>query len=84
MSDLTHREKLKLEKFFEMGGGYVFDFSNRTLNDFVFEILDMDLYSDRGDSKANRLKTIWQKEINASQKPFNYITNKGCNRRVYK
>jgi hypothetical protein len=70
MSDLTRREKLKLEKLFEMGGGYVLDFSNRTLSDFVFETLDIDLYSDkysdRGDSKANRLRTIWQKENNYS------------------
>jgi hypothetical protein len=70
MSDLTRREKLKLEKFFEMGGGYVLDFSNRTLSDFVFETLDIDLYSDKysdkGDSKANRLRTIWQKENNYS------------------
>jgi hypothetical protein len=70
MSDLTRREKLKLEKFFEMGGGYVLDFSNRTLSDFVFETLDIDLYSDKysdkGDSKANRLRTIWQEENNYS------------------
>lgn len=68
MADINRREKLKLEKFFEMGGGYVLDFSNRTLSDFVFETIDIDLYadkySDNGDSKANRLRTIWQKENN--------------------
>ncbi|NPD86403.1 abortive infection family protein [Lentimicrobium sp. L6] len=70
MADITRREKLKLEKLFDMGGGYVLDFSNRTLSDFVFETLDIDLYSDKysdnGDSKANRLRTIWQKENNYS------------------
>ncbi len=68
MSDLSRREKLKLEKFFEMGGGYVLDFSNRTLSDFVFETLNLEFYSDSyadfGDSKANRLRAIWQKESN--------------------
>jgi len=34
MSDLTSVEKLKLEKIFEMGGGYVLDFSNRTFQEF--------------------------------------------------
>lgn len=68
MSDLSRIEKLKLEKLFEMEGGYVLDFSNRTLNDFVFETLNIELYSDKyadnGESKANRLRTIWQKESN--------------------
>lgn len=68
MSDLNRREKLKLEKFFEMGGGYVLDFSNRTLSEFVFETINIKLYSDNyadfGDSKANRIRAIWQKEGN--------------------
>lgn len=68
MSDLNRREKLKLEKFFDMGGGYVLDFSNRTLSDFVFETLNLEFYSDNyaefGDSKANRIRAIWQKESN--------------------
>ncbi|MCZ4319753.1 abortive infection family protein [Aequorivita viscosa] len=68
MSDLNRREKLKLEKFFEMGGGYVLDFSNRTLSDFIFETLNLEFYSDNyadfGDSKANRIRAIWQKESN--------------------
>ncbi len=68
MSDLNRREKLKLEKFFEMEGGYVLDFSNRTLSNFVFETLNIELYSDNyadfGESKANRIRAIWQKENN--------------------
>ncbi len=68
MSDLNRREKLKLEKFFDMEGGYVLDFSNRTMSDFVFETLNLDFYSDNyadfGDSKANRIRAIWQKESN--------------------
>jgi hypothetical protein len=68
MADLNRNDKLKLEKFFEMEGGYVLDFSNRTLSNFVFETLNIELYSDRysefGDSKASRIRAIWQKESN--------------------
>lgn len=68
MADLSRREKLKLEKFFEMEGGYVLDFSNRTLSNFIFETLNIELYSDNfaefGESKANRIRAIWQKESN--------------------
>jgi hypothetical protein len=68
MADLNRNEKLKLEKLFEMEGGWVLDFSNRTLSNFVYETLNIDLYSDRfsvfGDSKAKRIRAIWQKESN--------------------
>lgn len=68
MSDLTRAEKLKIEKLFDMSSGYVLDFSNRTFGNFLFEILNIDVYtdqySDNGDSKANRLRTVWQKESN--------------------
>ena len=68
MADITKIENLKLEKIFEMQGGYVLDFSNRTLNDFVLESINVELYSDKyadkGESKANRIRTIWQKEHN--------------------
>ena len=68
MSDLNIREKLKLEKFFEMDSGYVLDFSNRTLGNFVVETLNLELYSENyanfGDSKANRIRAIWHKEGN--------------------
>lgn len=68
MADITKIENLKLEKIFEMQGGYVLDFSNKTLTDFVLEIINVEfyskIYSDRGDSKANRLRTIWQNEHN--------------------
>jgi hypothetical protein len=68
MADITRIEILKLEKIFEMQGGYVLDFSNRTLNDFVLETINVDFYaekySEKGGSKANRVRTIWQKENN--------------------
>lgn len=68
MSDLNKTEKLKLEKLFNMEGGYVLDFSNRTFNDFIYETLKIDAHSDNyaefGASKANRLRAIWIKENN--------------------
>jgi hypothetical protein len=69
MADLNRLEKLKLENIFEMDGGYVLDFSNKTFNNFIFETINIELYSDKyadnGESKANRLRTIWQKESNS-------------------
>lgn len=68
MADLSRLEKLKLENIFEMNDGYVLDFSNKTFNNFIFETINIELYSDKyadnGESKANRLRTIWQKENN--------------------
>jgi hypothetical protein len=68
MSDLTAIEKRKLERALGMGSGYVLDFSNRTLDEFVVEstrrsIYD-DKYSESGDSKANRLRGFWKEEDN--------------------
>ena len=68
MAELLRIQKLKLEKLLEMEGGYVLDFSNRTFSDFIFESLQIDIYSenyiDYGESKANRLRTLWIKESN--------------------
>jgi len=65
---LTTTEKLKLEKFFEMGGGYVFDFSNRTFQEFINDNSGIDIYSPKYEyesgSKANRLRAFWNKEPN--------------------
>jgi len=43
MSDLAFIEKTKLEKLFQMGGGYVLDFWNRTFADFVLESTGRDI-----------------------------------------
>lgn len=68
MSDLTFIEKTKLEKLFQMGGGYVLDFSNRTLAEFVVESTGRDIYDAKYDyesgSKANRLRAFWTQEPN--------------------
>lgn len=68
MSDLTFIEKNQLEKLFEMGGGYVLDFSNRTFQEFVADAVRRDIEDDRYNyascSKANRLRQFWKIEPN--------------------
>lgn len=68
MSGLTIVEKLKLEKFLDMRGGYVLDFSNATFQEFILETCDIDIYDDRfayqSGSKANRLRAFWKEETN--------------------
>jgi len=65
---MTLSLKLLLEKIFEMRGGYVCDFSNRTFRDFVLENTGIDVYTDKyvqsGTSKANRLRAFWRIESN--------------------
>lgn len=68
MSDSTFIEKTKLENLFQMGSGYVRDFSNRTLAAFVVDSTGRDIYDAKyarsGDSKANRVRTFWATESN--------------------
>ena len=68
MADLRQSEKLILEMQFSMGGGYVLTFSNTKLQQFIFNLLKLDIYSAKynsyGDSKANRLRAFWDIEGN--------------------
>lgn len=68
MSDLKSIEKMKIEKLFDMGSGYVLDFSNRTFQEFIIDNTGIDIYDDKYDyasgSKANRLRAFWKKEPN--------------------
>lgn len=68
MSNLTLIEKRKLEKRFDMGGGYVLGFSNRTFQEFVLDSTGPDIYDLKYDSasgsKANRLRALWMTEPN--------------------
>ena len=68
MADLTFSEKTKLERLLQMGGGYVLDFSNRTLAEFVVESTGRDIYDPKYDlasgSKANRIRAFWSQEPN--------------------
>lgn len=66
MADLSFVERNLLEKLFQMGGGYVLDFSNRTFQEFVVDAVRRDIddpkYSYASSSKANRLRKFWKIE----------------------
>jgi abortive infection Abi-like protein len=68
MAELSFNEKMKLEKLLDMGSGYVLDFSNRTLTEFVAESTGRNIYDAQyesaGGSKANRLRSFWGTEPN--------------------
>lgn len=68
MSNLSNQEKRRLERFLGMGGGYVLDFFNRTLEEFVLDSTGRDIYDAKYDygsgSKANRLRAFWEVEPN--------------------
>ena len=69
MAELSRLDKIKLERVFDMGGGYVLDYSNRTFEDFFIETLHIEIYNEKyeneyGGSKANRLREFWKKENN--------------------
>lgn len=65
MSTLTHIDKMRLEKFLEMGDGYVLGFSDRTYREF-FSRYGMDIddpsYCTNGTSKAKRMRSFWEIE----------------------
>lgn len=66
MADLSYREKADLEALFEMGSGYVMDFSNNSFARFMEDIIHLDVYEGIGyteyASKANKLRQIWLNE----------------------
>ena len=63
MANLTTNEKQVLEKLFQMNGGYVLNFSDRTMGEFFRDDVDIDIYSKKylygSGSKANRLRGLW-------------------------
>jgi hypothetical protein len=68
MSDLTSLEKRKLERLFNMSGGYVLNFSNRTFDEFVVESTGRSIYDEKyshgSGSKANQLRGFCTEESN--------------------
>ena len=66
MSSLTQIEKRIFERLFDMGGGYVLNFSNRTFQEFFLDSVGIDIYTSKYDyasgSKANRLRRFWSAE----------------------
>lgn len=62
MTHIRQIDFLLLDDLFEMGGGYVLNFSNRTFADFFAQELNIDIYDAEyainGESKAKRLKSL--------------------------
>lgn len=64
MASLTTNDKQILEKLFQMGGGYVLNFSDRTMGEFFRDDIGIDIYDEKynyaSGSKANRMRGFWQ------------------------
>jgi hypothetical protein len=64
MSSLATNDKQVMEKLFQMGDGYVLNFSDRTLGEFFKDDVRVDIYAEKynyaSGSKANRLRGFWQ------------------------
>src|SRR3989338_8382831 len=65
MAELTTLEKQILEKLFQMGSGYVLNFSDRTMGEFFRDDVGVDIYNQKynyeSGSKANRMRGLWLK-----------------------
>lgn len=64
MVTLSTNERQILDKLFQMGGGYVLNFSDRTFGEFFRDDVGVDIYDPKynyaSGSKANRLRGFWQ------------------------
>ena len=69
MSSLKMIERECLEDLFDMSGGYVIDFSNKTFGEFFRESMNINIYAEKysfnGESKARRLRAFWEIEPDA-------------------
>lgn len=69
MAALSTNERQILEKVFQMGGGYVLNFSDKTIGEFFQNDIGVNISDERyryaSGSKANRLRGFWQAEDNA-------------------
>ncbi len=65
MPNIRSIDMLFLDQLFEMGGGYVLNFSDRTMSRFFAEELNVDIddpaYAEHGGSKGKRLRCFLQK-----------------------
>jgi len=65
MPNIRSIDMLFLDELFEMGGGYVLNFSDRTMSRFFAEELNVDIddptYAEDGGSKGKRLRCYLQK-----------------------
>jgi hypothetical protein len=66
MAKLTTRENIDIEALLDMSGGYPLDFTNASLQSFVFNATNVDIYDESSaryvGSKANRLRSFFQHE----------------------
>jgi hypothetical protein len=64
VATLKTTEKQILEELFQMGGGYVLNFSDRTFGEFFRDDLSTNIFDQKynyaSGSKANRLRGFWQ------------------------
>lgn len=64
MANFKSTEMRFLDAIFDMSGGYVLDFSNRTMDEFFMEELEIDIshemFSKDGTSKARRVRCLLQ------------------------
>src|ERR1700722_10539952 len=64
MASLATNEKQVLEKLFQMGSGYVLNFSDRTFGEFFRDDIGVEIYDNKfnyaSGSKANRMRGFWQ------------------------
>lgn len=65
MPHLNTIEQRILEDYFQMGGGYVLDFTNQSFQQAIFDFCGVDIYSDEfsdlGTSKGKRLRCFFSK-----------------------
>jgi hypothetical protein len=66
MATLSFNERQQIEQCFDMGSGYVLDFTNRTFEEFIQDAVARNIYngsySGQGSSKANRLRAFFVAE----------------------
>lgn len=66
MPKLKFVEIKKIEEYFQMQGGHILDFNNRTLQEFILDTINIDIYSSSGyeeySSKANKMRQIIRQE----------------------
>lgn len=64
MASLTTKDKNFLEKLLQMSGGYVLDFSDRTMGEFFRDNLNIEIYQEKynyaSGSKANYMRGFWR------------------------
>lgn len=69
MANLNTNEKQVLEKLFQMGSGYVLNFSDRRMDEYFKDDIGIDIYDQKynyaSGSKANRMRGFWQVADNA-------------------